>query len=842
MAETWYFTNASGAACGPGTRQALSQTAGSSAQTQDVTSEQTWNRTESARSIAAGTWTLTLDVTTGSGGGAPNRITAVIERRNSSCTVQETIGSQTSSNLSAGSSETVTLTYSGVSQIDFSSGDILTVRIVRSNGNRSQVIDYNGSSGGASDSRLDHPDPPAGSPTFDHTNFQFYADDGSESAATALAAVNTDITLASDGECRYRGEIDNDSANNAAAENFRLEYSHNSGSYSNVFATSSVIINKASAFVSDNTVTTNRISGVGSTFTAGLFESSSGVPASIAVDSDEHTEIEFMLGIVTADVSDGDTIDLRYYSTDGSTFTYTNIGRITIGSGTETPQSVAGTLSFTSGTIAKLVGKAVAGTLSTAGTITKLISKILSGTLTTAGDVSKEVQKPLSGTLTTAGDLTASKVANQATDGTLTTAGAITKLVGKVVSGTLTSVGALARSVGKSVTGTLTSSGDISKEVQKPVAGTLTTAGSLSAIKTAFRTATGTLSTAGSLTKQVIKSFTGTLTSAGTIVKQVQKPLAGTLTTAGSLDAIKTAIQAITGTLTTAGSLAKSIGKVIAGTLTSSGDITKQINKSTDGTLSSSGDTSKQTNKPLSGTLTSAGSLTPTYIPASGTEYPQSVAGTLTTAGAIAKSVLKAITGTLTTAGSIVKQVGKSTAGTLTTSGDISKQINKSPSGTLTFSGSLDAVKTVVQSVAGTLTSTGALARLVGKAVNGTLTSAGTISRIVSKGTVGTLTPSGDVNKDTSKSFAGTVTMSGALSTLFISGAAAIPSDITLSETCTYDVTIDEDATYSLSLTIQPNYMIDLNETEAQIYAVSQLDDLGYEVAIAITAGEDLST
>jgi len=48
----------------------------------------TWNRTETARTIGAGNWQLFFDATTGSGSGSPNKVTVLVERRNSSCVVQ----------------------------------------------------------------------------------------------------------------------------------------------------------------------------------------------------------------------------------------------------------------------------------------------------------------------------------------------------------------------------------------------------------------------------------------------------------------------------------------------------------------------------------------------------------------------------------------------------------------------------------------------------------------------------------------------------------------------------------------------------------------------------------
>ena len=61
--ENWYLRSGAGAACGNGDRESLDQTAGdTSAATKvlDATGD-TWNRTESARTIGAGTWQFFFD-------------------------------------------------------------------------------------------------------------------------------------------------------------------------------------------------------------------------------------------------------------------------------------------------------------------------------------------------------------------------------------------------------------------------------------------------------------------------------------------------------------------------------------------------------------------------------------------------------------------------------------------------------------------------------------------------------------------------------------------------------------------------------------------------------------
>jgi hypothetical protein len=101
-------------------------------------SETTWNITED-REFLTGAWEVTLQVTVGTGGGAPNRVTAVIEKRSSACAVTQTILDVQSAALTAGAQQTITLTGSSVSA-EFAPGDILLLRIVRSAGTRTTTV------------------------------------------------------------------------------------------------------------------------------------------------------------------------------------------------------------------------------------------------------------------------------------------------------------------------------------------------------------------------------------------------------------------------------------------------------------------------------------------------------------------------------------------------------------------------------------------------------------------------------------------------------------------------------------------------------------------------------
>ncbi len=159
-------------------------------------------------------------------------------------------------------------------------------------------------------------------------------------------------------------------------------------------------------------------------------------------------------------------------------------------------------------------------------------------------------------------------------------------------------------------------------------------------------------------------------------------------------------------------------------------------------------------------------------IPAGGTPYTASLAGTLTPSGNLAKAVSKPLSGALTAAGNLAKTVGKQLAGTLTPVGALERLTSKALSGTLTTAGTLASVVQKLYTIAltGTLTPAGALAKTVGKQLAGTLTPAGALERLTSKALSGTLTTAGALRKTVGKLLSGTVAFAGTLVTAFSSG------------------------------------------------------------------------
>ena len=146
-----------------------------------------------------------------------------------------------------------------------------------------------------------------------------------------------------------------------------------------------------------------------------------------------------------------------------------------------------------------------------------------------------------------------------------------------------------------------------------------------------------------------------------------------------------------------------------------------------------------------------------------GTQYSQTVAGTLTSTGELVRRTGKGLAGTLTSTGALIKRTGKDLVGTLTSSGGLVKRTGKGLVGTLTSSGALATARVYLKALGGTLTSSGALAKRTGKGLVGTLTSSGGLAKRTGKGLGGTLTSSGALVKRTAKRMAGTLASSGTL-------------------------------------------------------------------------------
>lgn len=175
--------------------------------------------------------------------------------------------------------------------------------------------------------------PVIGSPTYDQKHCRFYNDDGSESAGTAWAAEDTNITMgASDSSLiNLRLGVSSTGANSTTTPlPWRLQYRKNGGTWTNITTSSSNVKAVNSSNLTDGGATTNRLTVPGGlTFSAGLV-SEDGLADDQATLVNKFYEFLFALQVIKTDLTNGDTLEFRLLCNSGVLNTYTVILMITL--------------------------------------------------------------------------------------------------------------------------------------------------------------------------------------------------------------------------------------------------------------------------------------------------------------------------------------------------------------------------------------------------------------------------------------------------------------------------------------------------------------------------------
>ncbi len=171
-----------------------------------------------------------------------------------------------------------------------------------------------------------------GATTREQTSFRLRDDDGSESAATFRQAINIDDTLTVDTNFRVRFGITH--AGMIGDVTGQLQYNLASAGWNNVDASSSVVQSVASPNVADNATITEQLNQgntfVGNTTPTGLFDEVDGLVSSQTIDVTEETEMEFCFTIISGDVTDLQTLQLRVSHNGAALTTYTQTPTITV--------------------------------------------------------------------------------------------------------------------------------------------------------------------------------------------------------------------------------------------------------------------------------------------------------------------------------------------------------------------------------------------------------------------------------------------------------------------------------------------------------------------------------
>jgi hypothetical protein len=165
-------------------------------------------------------------------------------------------------------------------------------------------------------------------PVVEQKAFRFRDDDDDEANAAWLAALNTDINLGTSATFRLRLLLENDgTAALDTTTDWQLQYSYNSGTWTNVTAATTHVKSIASSHVTDGEATTQQL-GSG-TFEAGEIEEANGVVEDSNLPTATEIEHEWVLQ-TGASLSIDDTLDFRVLYAGDPPDTMTQTPRVTI--------------------------------------------------------------------------------------------------------------------------------------------------------------------------------------------------------------------------------------------------------------------------------------------------------------------------------------------------------------------------------------------------------------------------------------------------------------------------------------------------------------------------------
>jgi hypothetical protein len=167
--------------------------------------------------------------------------------------------------------------------------------------------------------------------------FRFY-EDGTEAGSSAIAAQDTNISrdVSSNSNLLLRIRIESTELSAAFPPDvWQLQYSKNSGAWTNVTTSSSNVRAFNSTNLTDDGATTERLTSGVTTWTSG-FVSEDGVVGDFVletgknVSTNQYTEFLYSLTVIDADVLTSDTLDFRVLRNGSTITTYTVTPRITV--------------------------------------------------------------------------------------------------------------------------------------------------------------------------------------------------------------------------------------------------------------------------------------------------------------------------------------------------------------------------------------------------------------------------------------------------------------------------------------------------------------------------------
>lgn len=317
----------------------------------------------------------------------------------------------------------------------------------------------------------------------DQSAYRVRDDDGSESAATWLEVINTshdfDVS-AGNVDFRLRVNLAENGGADAANQSYTLQFDINGGGYNTLTGASTGCIFYDSTNLTNNTDTTEQLSQ-GGTFVGTGGQCEDGVVDAFVLGANNDLEAEYTVRLVSADLSDTDSINFQVLEAD--TYGVTANVTITKGAG-PTLQSISGSITPTGALVKFIDFTSLVGSISASGAATKAI------TLGTA----------LIGSIAASGSLQQSLVFLQSVAGSSTPVGAILKQTNKVISGVITGAGNLVKQVNKVLVGGITIIGVNVLSVLKGMSGTITATGALQAAYNTIQSIVGVVTSSGVLT------------------------------------------------------------------------------------------------------------------------------------------------------------------------------------------------------------------------------------------------------------------------------------------------------------------------------------------------------
>ena len=174
---------------------------------------------------------------------------------------------------------------------------------------------------------------------WDQVAFQYRDDDGTEVAATDRQAVNVDDTLALDTNFRMR--IGVQGAHTGGSGSFDLtvafQYNVDAAGWNNITTTSSNVRAVGSANFTDDDATTEQLAQ-SQTFVAGHMDDDGDCPA-VSLSETEESEFEICFQLRSAELSGGESVEIRIVDSGSALDTYTQTPSITVAAAAASEES-----------------------------------------------------------------------------------------------------------------------------------------------------------------------------------------------------------------------------------------------------------------------------------------------------------------------------------------------------------------------------------------------------------------------------------------------------------------------------------------------------------------------